>query len=258
MRTGMAVVLSLILAAPASSGGLPVFDAALNTLGIQQQWVQLKEMYESVQQTLNQIKQLENQARQITGMYTQIDQAARNLLSLDVSNIQDLYSLMYALESKLHQAEYIGYQAQSAVTQAQGLYPRVMGVLSADQQRTLTLQWAAMRRNAAEVAISTQAIREAQARVQGQWGTLIGRAQAAEGALQVQQAQVQAQAMLGHQLLALEQHLATQARGQSEAAMEQATRTEIAQHLTDRALAPLEGTYTPQGRLLAMPRMGVR
>ena len=28
--------------------GLPVFDAGLNTLGIQEQWIQLKALYESV------------------------------------------------------------------------------------------------------------------------------------------------------------------------------------------------------------------
>jgi hypothetical protein len=67
---------------------------------------------------------------------------------------------------------------------------------------------------------------------------------------------VQAQAVVGHQLLAIEQQLATQARERSEMAMEQATRTEIEQHLMDKSLAPLEGTYVPQGRLLPPPRTG--
>ena len=47
-------------------------------------------------------------------------------------------------------------------------------------------------------------------------GRLLQQAKAAEGALQVQQAQVQAQGVLGHQLLAIEQQLATQARERSE------------------------------------------
>ena len=98
------------------AGGLPVFDAALNTLGIQQQWMQLKELYEMVQHTANQIQQIENQVRQIEGMYTQIEQGARHLARLDVSNATDLLGLLHQLESKLAQAEYIGYQAQSAAT----------------------------------------------------------------------------------------------------------------------------------------------
>jgi P-type conjugative transfer protein TrbJ len=257
MRTRTCVLLGCLLLPRLSlAGGLPVFDAALNTLGIQEQWIQLKELYESVQHTANQIKQLENQARQITGMYTQIDQGIRNLASLDVHNLQDLYGFLHQLESKLHQAEYIGYQAQAAVGQAQQLYPRIQGVLSADQQRTLNLHWATMRRNSAQVAISTQAIRDAQMRYQQQWADLINRAQGAVGNVQVLQAQVQAQGVIGHQLLAIEQQLATQARERSERAMEMATRAEMEQHLMDKSLAPLDGVYVPEGRLLPMPRTG--
>jgi conjugal transfer/entry exclusion protein len=238
------------------AGGLPVFDAALNTLGIQEQWLQLKALWESVAQTANQIKQLENQARQLTGMYTQIEQGVSNLARLDINNIQDLYRLMNQLEGKLHQAEYIGYQAQNAVTQAQALYPRVAGVLSAEQQRTMTLYWATMRRNSAQVAISTQAIRDAQARYQQQWADLIRQAEGVKGNVQVQQTQVQAQAVVGQQLMAIEQQLATQAREQSEQALEHATRTEIAEHLREEALRPLEGTYIPQGRFVRGLRTG--
>ena len=57
--------------------------------------------------------------------------------------------------------------------------------------------------------------------------------------------------MVGQQLMGLEQQLATQARQRSEEAMEMATRTEIEQYLADKALAPLEGTYVPQGQLPA-------
>ena len=246
---------ALLLPRLAGASGLPVFDGALNTLGIQQQWLQLKELYESVAQTANQAKQIENQVRQITGVYTQVEQGIRNLARLDMDNITDLYGMLHQLQSKLSQAEYIGYTVERAVSQAQGLYPRVYGLLTASQQRTMTLQWAAMRRNSAQVAISTQAIRDAQARYQQQWADLIARAQRAEGNVQVQQAAVQAQGMLGQQLMGVEQQLATQARERSEQAMEMATRTEIEQHLADKALAPLEGTYVPQGQLHAMPSM---
>ena len=161
----------------AGAGGLPVFDGALNALGVQQQWVQLKELYESIAQTANQARQIENQVRQITGVYTQVDQGIRNLARLDIDNITDLYGMMNQLQSKLSQAEYIGYAVDRAWHQAQGLYPRVYGVMHPDQRRKLTLQWAAMRRNSAQVAISTQAVRDAQARYQQQWADLIARAQ---------------------------------------------------------------------------------
>ena len=84
---------------PRPGAGLPVFDGALNTLGIQQQWIQLKELYESVAQTANQVKQIENQVRQITGVYTQIDQGIRNLARLDIDNITDLYGMMHQLKA---------------------------------------------------------------------------------------------------------------------------------------------------------------
>ena len=242
MRRATLLLLSVLLLPRLSlAGGLPVFDAGLNTLGLQDQWLQMKALWESVEQTLNQVKQLEQQARQITGMYTQIDQGIKNLASLDLNNIQDLYGAMNMIQGKLHQAEYIGYQAQHAVTQAQGLYPRIYGVMHGPQRRQLTMQWAAMRRNAAQVSISTQAIRDTQARYQQQWADLIRQAEG-KGNVQVQQTQVQAQAVLGHQLMAIEQQLATQARERSEQAMEQATRTEIEQYLEDEAFRPLEGT----------------
>ena len=203
------------------------------------------------------MRQIENQVRQIEGMYTQIAQAAKHLARLDVSNATDLLGLMAYLESKLHQAEYIGYQAQAAVTQARSLYPRIQGVLTAEQQRVLTLQWAAMRRDAAQVAISTQAIREAQARYQQQWATILSKASTAEGTLQIQQVQAQAQGVIGHQLLAIEQQLATQARERSEQAMEIASRTEMEQHLLDKAAATPGHAPTPaQGRLLRGMRTG--
>jgi P-type conjugative transfer protein TrbJ len=255
MNRRTVLLLALLLPRAAWASGLPVFDGALNALGIQQQWVQLKELYEQVQHTANQIKQLENQARQITGMSTQIDQGVRNLARMDFNNISDLYGIMNQLQSKLSQAEYIGYSAQRAVDQAQGLYPRVYGVMHPDQRRQLTLQWATMQRNSAAVAIGTQAIRDAQLRYQQQWADIIAQAQKAEGNVQVQQAAVHAQAIVGNQLLAVEQQLATMARQRSEQAMEEATRTEIEQFAGEKALAPLEGTYTARGRLVRLPSM---
>lgn len=211
---------------------------------------------ESIKQTAYQVQQIENQVRQITGMSTQIEQAAKHLMRLDVTNAADLLGLAQQLESKIAQVEYIGYQAQAAVNQARSLYPRIQGILTAEQQRMLTLQWAAMRRDAAQVSISTQAIREAQARYQQQWATILSKAYTAEGALQVQQANVQAQGIMGHQLLGIEQQLVTQARERSEQALEAASRTELEQQILQRAMEPLSTTYTPQGRLLPMPRTG--
>ena len=108
---------------------------------------------------------------------------------------------------------------------------------------------------AAQVAISTQAIRDAQARYQQQWADLIRAGAAGRRATcKCSKPQVQAQGMLGQQLMGLEQQLATQARERSEQALEMATRTEIEQHLADKALAPGGHVY-PAGQLRAMPSM---
>jgi P-type conjugative transfer protein TrbJ len=255
-RAMVTVLWLLLLPTVSEAASLPVFDAGLNTLGLTEQWNQLKQLYEPVRQTANQIQQIENQVRQIEGMYTTIEQGAKNLARLNVTNAADLLGMLSVLESKLAQAQFLGYQAQHAVHQARGLYPRIQGLLTAEQQRTLMLHWAAVQRDSAHVAISTQAIREAQSRTQAQWTALLAQATAAEGALQVQQVTMQAQGVIRHQLLAIEQQLATQAREQSMRALEEASRIELEQTRMERALQPLDTTYTPQGRLLRGIRTG--
>jgi conjugal transfer/entry exclusion protein len=251
-------LLGVLLALPSLSTatGLPVVDVDAGIKLLLQYKQQLVGYLESVKQTAYQVQQIENQVRQITGMYTQIEQAAKHLMHLDLNHAADLLGMARQLESKLAQAEYIGSRANSRCPRRGGLYPRIQGSLTAAEQRRLTLQWAAMRRDAAQVAISTQAIREAQARYQQQWADILRRAYAAQGALQIQQAGVQAQGVMGHQLLGIEQQLATQARERSEQAMETASRAEIEQHLLQQAMEPLSTAYTPQGRFLPMPRTG--
>ena len=78
-----------------------------------------------------------------------------------------------------------------------------------------------------------------------QWTALLAQAKAAEGALQVQQVTMQAQGVIGHQLLAIEQQLATQAREQSMRALEEASRIELEQTRMERALQPLETHLYP-------------
>ena len=135
--------------------GIPVFDAALNTLGLQQQWIQLQALYENGaadRQTRSSRSRI--RSGRLKACIRRLSKEPSNLARLDVTNATDLLGMLSSLDSKLAQAEYIGYQAQSAVNQARTLYPRIQGVLTAEQQRTLLLQWAAMRRDAAQVAIT--------------------------------------------------------------------------------------------------------
>ncbi len=256
MRTCTFVLLGCLLLPRLSlAGGLPVFDAALNTLGIQEQWVQLKELYESMQHTANQIKQLENQVRQITGMYTQIDQGVRNLAALDVTNLTDLYGLLHQLESKLQQAEYIGYQAQSAPEPGPALYPRIQGVLTAEQQRTLNLQWAAMRRNAAQVAISTQAIREAQARYQQQWADLLSRRRRQKGHSRFSKRRCRPRACSGINSWRSSSNSPRRPANAASRRWKRRPGPRWSSTSWKRPWTPGR-TYVPQGRLLPMPRTG--
>ena len=71
--------------------------------------------------------------------------------------------------------------------------------------------------------------------------------------MQVQQAAVQAQGMVGQQLMGLEQQLATQARQHSEQAMEMATRTEIEQYLADRPWLPWRARTCRKGSSTRCP-----
>ena len=67
---------------------------------------------------------------------------------------------------------------------------------------------------------------------------------------------MQAQGVIGHQLLAIEQQLATQARERSMQAMEEASRLEMEQFRMDKALQPLDTTYKAKAACCAACAQG--
>lgn len=202
-----------------------------------------------------QLKQYAEQIAQTKNQMEQIRQQAINLMSLRLNNAQDLLNLQQQLESKLNQARWISYNANRAVSQAAGLYPKIAGLPDAAQRRSLERQWAAAERDSAEVAIATQAIEERQARYQQEWATVLNQAAAAQGNLQIQQANAQGLGLLGGQLQSIEQQLATQARERSQQTMKGATQTEMEQRALEQITQGYERPYTAEGEIRKMPSL---
>jgi len=233
-----------------------VIDPAAIEQAVQGYILQGRQLIEAVEQTKRQIDMVRNQILQLEHLRVQVEQGITNLKRFDINKPQDLLNLTNVLQSKLADAEYLGYEAKRASAQVQALYPKIADILDASQQRTLYLQWAEAKRDTARVAIQTQAITDSQAKYQQQWAQLIASARAAEGNLQIHQTAVQAQAVVGNQLMSIEQHLATQAREQSQKSLEEATRTVLEQTAIQQVTSTMDTTYTPQGKILAMPRTG--
>jgi P-type conjugative transfer protein TrbJ len=241
MMSGIILLLSLLLLTlPARSQAyvLIVEDPALIAKHALEYAEQIRQYNEQIAQTKNQMEQIRQQAI--------------NLMSLRLNKAQDLLYLQRQLERNLAQARWISYNANRASSQAAGLYPKITGVSDAAQRRSLERQWAAAQRDSAEVAIATQAIEERQARYQQEWATVLDQAAAAQGNLQIEQANAQGLGLLGGQLQSIEQQLATQARERSQQAMEGASRTEMEQQALEHTTGSMDTTYTPQGQRLRL------
>src|SRR5262249_8828861 len=128
-----------------------VIDVSAIAQMVVQYATQLKQYAEQAQQTYNQYAQIKNEV-------TMIEQGLTNLKHFDVHTAAALLSLGQQLQSKLAQARLIGYEANLVVSQAQGVYPRVTGLLTGQQLLATRQQWAAAQREAATVALQVQAM----------------------------------------------------------------------------------------------------
>jgi len=256
-RRAIACLLVLLALAPAVGAvTLPVVDVTAIANLVTQYKLQIQQYLEQLRQTQQQIQQLQNQIVQIQHAYTTVQQGVTNLTKLNMTKASDLLQLVQQLQSKLAQAEYIGYTVDRAWTQAKDVYPKAQAIVTGAQRRVLEFEWAAAKRDAAKVAVQTQAIQTTQAKYQQQWADIIAAARAAEGNMQIQQAQAQGQAVLGNQLLSIEQHLATAARQETQKALEEATKTELEQITVEQSVTVFDSTYVGQGQVLRMSRTG--
>jgi hypothetical protein len=254
LATGM--LLGLLWTGEPWASGLPVVDAALNSLGLIQLQNQIREYAAMLRQLQNEAQQIQNQITQIQHAASTVEQGARNLLTLRVNNARDLFGLVDQLEGKLAQAQAMGYTTERAMAQAKDLYPRIMGVLPAAEQRVLALRWNEVQRDNALVAVRTQAMQTAQQQYQQKWHDLLEKAAVAQGNLEIQQVQAQQQGLIGTQLLSIEQQLATSARQASARDLRDAAQREMEQAAVSSAVEVIATTYESQGRLLPMPRTG--
>lgn len=256
VRLGLSAVL-LAGIVTGAWGAYPVIDTAALVESVKQFEQQLSMYREMIEHTRQQAQHLQQQIQQIHHAYTTVQQGARNLLTLDVTNLADLLTLSDQLARKLDHAESLGYQSAQVWEQARGLYPQIQQAMNGQAQRDLRRQWAAAQRSSARVALETQAIAAEQRRYAEEWQEALQWAAQARGALQIEQAQAQMLGIQGSQLQQIQQHLATQARHATEQTLEKASQTELEMAVAETVTTPynVQG-FTPAGRLLAMPRTG--
>lgn len=244
-----------LLHSQAVASGIPVVDAALNSQAVIQVANQIKAYAAMIKQLQNEAAQIQNQIQQIQHAATTVQHGAQNLVQLKVSNLQDVLGLMDQLEGKLAQAQAIHNTVGQSVSDVQRLYPRMVGQVDAGQQRTLALQWAAAQRDAATVAVRTQAMQDTQKAYRREWNEVLTAAKAAKGNLEIEQANAEALGLVGTQLAGIEAQLATAARQQSQRDLREASMMEAeatAAVANGRAVNP--DLYTPDGHALAMPQ----
>lgn len=203
-------------------------------------------------QLLQEKQQLETQLSSLERLKTQVTQGATNLQSLKVTNLQDVVTLMGRLEGQLAEAQAISYKVAQARQQAEDLYAKAQGRPTAAQQREIQRRWAAAQRDSAALAVKAQAIQEQQAGLRQQWANVEARAAAAQGNLEIQQAQAQGQALLGTQLEVITQQLATQGRMRSQQEMQAATEAEAALLRLEEAAGELDTSARDAGEFLSL------
>jgi P-type conjugative transfer protein TrbJ len=247
-------VLVLGMQSPAWAGGIAVFDAALNTLGLNQIMNQIKEYGAMLQQLQNEANMIQNQIQQIRHAATTVQHGVTNLTRLDFSNIRSLQGLIDTLNGKLAAADMIGYSLEHAWQQAESVYGKVSAPLDAAQQRQLWLRWTQAQRSNAQVAIQAQAIQEQQRDLHDRWEAVLAKARSAEGNLQIGQANAAALGIVGAQLQGIELQMATANRLQAQREMRDAAQIEMTQEALVIGGREFDTIYEAQGQIVRLPR----
>ena len=248
------LVLLLVLPTLGQAASLPVIDIGAITQAITQYRTMLQQYVEQLKQTQQGIDQIKNQMQQSQYAYDQVQQGIKNLQHLDINNAGSLWSLGQQLQDKLRQADLITYDASRAYGQAQQFYGKVSGMVSGPQLRQMQRQWAGVQREAGQVGVAVEAIRQQQADLMVRQRDLLNKAASAKGNLDIQQAQAQLQGLQSQQLHSIENQLATMGRAQAVQTLEEAVMKEA----TAAALEQASGTITisaqPAGRLFPLSK----
>ena len=255
-RVGFWVLLGSLLVAHPSAAQWAVLDIDSLRQSIQEYKLHIQKYTEMVEQTRRQVEMIRNQIQQIEYAYTTVEHGVTNLMKLDFNGAEDLLNLHRTLNGKIRQAERIGYTAETTWGRAEALYPKIQGVMDAGAQQALHREWAATKREAGQVAIATQAIAASHEEQQRKWQDILNAAYAAQGHLQAQQATVQAQGVIGSQLMEMSKQMATQARHESLKVLEEASRTEMEQTAIQHVTTEVNTVYQHAGRRLKMTTTG--
>ena len=141
---------------------LPVVDVAAIAQFVQQLEAQAQDYANQVLQYENQIRQIYNQYDQLKYAYETVKHGVQNLQQFELQYMTSPSELWGLLQSKLSQAKQIGYTVDRVVGQAQRIYPTVTTAMTPQAVRSAERLWSANKREAAQVALQTQAIQREQ------------------------------------------------------------------------------------------------
>lgn len=194
----------------------------------------------TLEQINNQIKQLQNEARMLINQ-------ARNLASLPSSVVNQLRANLATTQRLIAQAKGLAYEVADLDREFARLYPeQYAATVSGDQMyRDAQTRWKHTL-NGLQTALQMQAqASQNLADDEGVLAGLVGKSQAAEGALQALQAMNQLLALQAKQSIQTQRLQITQDRAASLELARQAAATERGREVTRRFLGA--GTaYTPQ------------
>jgi len=253
MKRVLVLLLLLLLPVP-SRAQWAVFDANGLLQMLTAYKNQLQQYAEQLRQTQQGYDQIKNQMDQIVQAKTQVEQGFTNLKRLDINNAGSLWSLGQQLTDKFRQAEMISYDAGRAWGQAQSVYAKVSGTMDARSLNQLNRRWALAQREAGQVNVTMQAIRQQETDWLAKNRDLLNRAATAKGNLDVNQAMAQLQGLNNAQLGSIEGQLVTQGRIQALNALEDASMKEATAAYLDQASATITLSAEPQGKLLPLSK----
>lgn len=233
----------------------------IDVSSIQQQIVQYalmaKDYAAQLEQIAQQYQQIQNQVQQIQHAYEQVKHGVTNLTRLDLNYAAGLLGINTVVQGKLNQASYLSYQLNQVEGQLQQIYGQVGTITTEDEAYAALRRWGGAQREAATVAAHVQAIQQERESMSQRLSEALTKATAAQGNLDISQAQAQIQGLQTAQLQQVIDQLATSGRLQSTMALREQAREEAAISLQQQLAAPDAGwtAYQPQGRLIRIGRV---
>ena len=245
------VAMGLCLYTNSVWGQAAVIDAGNIAQNVIQATNSVRQVAQQAQQLINETTQIYNQVQQIAHLYTQVQQGVQNLQSFDMQSANYILGLAQQIDSKLGQAQQLGYQASAAAGQMQRIYDTSRGVATWEEGNMIRRRWLNIRQEASTVSVQVQAIQGQLQSSSQQVAELTRRMTATQGNRDTLQAMGQQQGMTNQLLLQIQQQQAVADRLRLIEAQERAAQEAARLQWEQQWLpAPQDVPYTGQFRVL--------